>query len=110
MVRIHLFEERMKEGEKRVEAAKADKMPTSFLSAEGGQPVQQQVEEFLKMRPGETREAFSQRFGRWLSDGDPGLGMRMDKLVERGRLGRKLALVAISLAGRTSHWAAWCVS
>ena len=56
------------------------------------------IEAYLKLRVGESREAYSQRLGRWLAEGDPELSVRIDKLYERGLFERDITLLMLSLA------------
>lgn len=92
------FEEQVAAVEKRTDASRAEKFPGTFLTTDAVDSLPKSLEDFLKMRPNESREAFSRRIGKWFVGGDPDFSIRMLKLIERGRLDRKLALLSISLA------------
>jgi len=55
------------------------------------------VEAFLRMRDGETRQAFSQRLAYWWVLGDPGTRRTGLLINELSRMARGIALVAVSL-------------
>jgi hypothetical protein len=93
------FQKRLERLDKEAQSAKSDNRPVSFIANdEPNLAGQKPVEDYLKMRPGESREAFSIRIGQWLAEGDPGMSIRIDKLTERARLEQDLALLTISLA------------
>jgi hypothetical protein len=61
------------------------------------------VEAFLKMGPKESREAYSRRLA-MLFGPDPAVGARVDKLVEREHVYRRLAEIAVDMADyRLAH-------
>jgi hypothetical protein len=83
----------------RAKADAADKQPGEGFFGGVEQPTGiPAIEAYLKMRPDETREAFSKRLGRWNGDSDPEASKRILMIVERGHVERSLALLAVSLA------------
>jgi broad specificity phosphatase PhoE len=99
------FAELMAGADERVKRAAADRRPSESFATEldlpHGIPA---MEAFLKMRPGETSESFSQRLGHWLAESDPEFTKRVAMLIERTNVERALALLAVSLAGyRLAH-------
>ena len=65
------FSAKLTELTKKVEADRADKVPQTLDSLDDISALLPQIEAFLKMKPGETREAFTQRVTSWLQGGSP---------------------------------------
>ncbi len=95
------FAQRMEDLNKKVEQAKADGAPSvmdTIAAAGKYEPLTAQVEAFLKLRPGESRQVFSRRVARWLVGGASSDQRRGICLDERAHTLRVLALAAVSLA------------
>jgi hypothetical protein len=102
------FAENMDQLSKRERAAVDEHFPSWLPEIEGDKVKDKmpEVEAFLKMRPGETRDTFSRRVARWLVGGNPADQKRMVNLDEREQVTRELALLAVDLAEfRASHGA-----
>jgi hypothetical protein len=81
-----------------VKQAARDNVPGVKLRDEPSHSGIPEVEAFLKMHRGETREEFSRRIGRWMGDSDPEVPKRVAMMIERTHVDRELALLAVSLA------------
>ncbi len=93
------FDQRLKHFEEATKTAIDNSVPASPLFGPTGQKTgKEAVEAFLKMRAGETGEQYAARMANWWVVGNPDLSRRMDMVMERSQLERKIAPLAVSLA------------
>jgi hypothetical protein len=75
-------------------------VPQTLDSLIGGdvESLQERIEKFLKMQPGESRETYTRRVTMWLAGGNVTDVRRTLMIEERADMLRKMALLAVSLA------------